>query len=181
MAEASAENQSFVAGRYMVEKAGKFKLRHYLEARLLAFRRETSYHACTKDMKMLFVVLGIVAASATIALTTMAAEAAGKKGNKLRHVVAFKFKDTAAKEDIKKVETAFRDLKRKIKEIQDYEWGTNNSPEKHNKGTTHGFILTFKSEKDRDTYLEHPEHKEFGKLVGPLLADVFVIDFWAQE
>src|SRR5688572_16882802 len=133
-------------------------------------------------MKTLFVLVGIALASATIALTTMAADAAGtNKGTKLRHVVAFKFKDTATKEDIKKVETAFRDLKKKIKEIQEYEWGTNNSPEDHNKGTTHGFILTFKSEKDRDTYLDHPEHKEFGKLVGPLLGDVFVIDFWAQE
>ena len=50
-----------------------------------------------------------------------------------------------------------------------------------NKGTTHGFILTFNSEKARDEYLVHPDHKEFGKLVGPLLADVFVIDFWAQD
>jgi len=133
-------------------------------------------------MKMIFVLLGIALASATVALTTMAADSAGaKKGTKLRHVVAFKFKETATPEDIKKVETAFRDLKKKVKEIQDYEWGINNSPEKHNKGTTHGFILTFKSEKDRDTYLEHPEHKEFGKLVGPLLGDVFVIDFWAQD
>jgi hypothetical protein len=57
----------------------------------------------------------------------------------------------------------------------------NNSPEKHNKGTTHGFILTFNNEKDRDAYLVHPDHKKFGELVGPLLADVFVIDFWAQE
>ncbi len=131
---------------------------------------------------MLSVLLGIAIASATIALTTTAADSAnGKKGNKLRHVVAFKFKDTATPEDIKKVETAFRDLKKKIKEIQDLEWGTNNSTEGHNKGTTHGWILTFKSEKDRDVYLVHPDHKEFGKLVGPVLADVFVIDFWARE
>lgn len=131
---------------------------------------------------MIFVLFGIALASATIALTTMAADSAGtKKGTKLRHVVAFKFKETATPDDIKKVETAFRDLKKKIKEIQDYEWGLNNSTEGFNKGTTHGFILTFKSEKDRDIYLKHPEHAEFGKLVTPLLGDVFVIDFWAQE
>jgi len=29
-------------------------------------------------------------------------------------------------------------------------------------------------------YLEHPEHKAFGKLIGPVLEDVFVIDFWAK-
>jgi len=99
----------------------------------------------------------------------------------LRHVVAFKFKETVTKEQIKQVEDAFRDLKKKISEISEFEWGINNSPEKHDKGFTHGFILTFKSEKDRDAYLPHPAHKEFGKLVGPLLADVFVIDFWAQK
>jgi hypothetical protein len=116
-----------------------------------------------------------------IAISAMAADAGAKKGKSLRHVVAFKFKETASKEDIKKVEDAFRDLKKKISAIVGYEWGTNNSPEKHNKGCTHGFILTFHSEKDRDDYLVHPAHKDFGKLVGPLLDDVFVIDFWAQE
>lgn len=126
---------------------------------------------------MLFIALGI---ATVLMLNVLAADASGKSG-KLRHVVAFKFKDTATQDDIKKVETAFRDLKKKIKEIQSYEWGTNNSPEKLNKGCTHGFILTFNSEKDRDAYLVHPDHKEFGKLVGPLLGDVFVIDFWAHD
>jgi hypothetical protein len=40
--------------------------------------------------------------------------------------------------------------------------------------------LTFKTAADRDAYLVHPDHKAFGSLVGPVLADVFVIDFWAQ-
>jgi hypothetical protein len=132
-------------------------------------------------MKMLITLLGIACAIAVTSLTSAAADAKSAKEGKLRHVVAFKFKETASAEDIKKVETAFRDLKKSIKEIVSYEWGTNNSPEKHNKGTTHGFILTFKNEKDRDAYLVHPEHDKFGKLVGPLLADVFVIDFFAQE
>jgi hypothetical protein len=133
-------------------------------------------------MKMLVVLLGIAVASTTIALTTMAADSGGatQKG-KLRHVVAFKFKESASKDDIKKVETAFRDLKKKIKEIVSYEWGMNNSPENKNRGCTHAFILTFNSEKDRDAYLVHPEHKAFGKIVGPVLDEVFVIDFWAQE
>ena len=104
-----------------------------------------------------------------------------QKGSKLLHVVSFKFKDTASKEQIKEVEVAFRDLKKKIPIIKHYQWGTNVSPEKHDKGFTHGFILTFDSEKDRDAYLVHPDHKAFGKLVGAVLADVFVIDFWAQE
>lgn len=110
-----------------------------------------------------------------------AAEKSEKSTGKLRHVVAFKFKEGTTKEQIKQVEDAFRDLKKKIKEIKAYEWGTNVSPEKHDKGFTHGFVLTFDSAKDRDTYLEHPDHKAFGKIVGPVLGDVFVIDFWAKE
>jgi hypothetical protein len=129
-------------------------------------------------MKMLVVLLGIAVASTTLALTAIGAESGGatQKG-KLRHVVAFKFKESASKDDIKKVETAFRDLKKKIKEIVSYEWGMNNSPENKNRGCTHAFIL----EKDRDAYLVHPEHKAFGKIVGPVLDEVFVIDFWAEE
>ena len=132
-------------------------------------------------MKMLITLLGIAVAIAFTTMTTSAADNASAKKGKLRHVVAFKFKDTATQDDIKKVETAFRDLKKKIKEIQSYEWGINNSTEGHNKGCTHGFILTFNNEKDRDAYLIHPDHKEFGKLVGPLLGEVFVIDFFAQD
>lgn len=131
-------------------------------------------------MKMISLLL-CAAFLVAVTFTGMAAEHADKKGKVLRHVVAFKFKETASKEDIKKVEDAFRALKKSIPQIKDYEWGINNSPEKHNKGTTHGFILTFASEKDRDDYLVHPEHKKFGGIVGPVLADVFVIDFWAQE
>ncbi|HEY0454882.1 MAG TPA: Dabb family protein [Verrucomicrobiae bacterium] len=114
-----------------------------------------------------------------LGLTSFAADAP-KKG-KLVHMVAFKFKDTASKEQIKEIEDAFRDLKKKIKEVQSYEWGTNISPENRNKGFTHAFIISFKSEKDRDTYLNHPDHKAFGKLLGPILGDVFVMDFWAEK
>src|SRR5437899_4686030 len=69
---------------------------------------------------------------------------------KLNHVVSFKFKATAKAADIKKVEDSFQALKQKIPQIVTFEWGTNVSKEKHDKGFTHCFILTFKSEKDRD-------------------------------
>jgi hypothetical protein len=98
----------------------------------------------------------------------------------LRHVVAFKFKEETSDAQIKELVKAFRGLKKKIPQIASFETGTNNSPEKLNKGHTHAFILSFKSEEDRDAYLIHPDHKEFGKLVGPIVDDVFVIDFWAK-
>ena len=98
----------------------------------------------------------------------------------LRHVVLFKFKDSATPAQIKEVENAFRALPAKIKEIKSLEWGTNNSPENLANGFTHCFFLTFKSEKDREAYLPHPAHKEFGKILGPHLDKVTVIDYWAQ-
>ena len=99
----------------------------------------------------------------------------------LQHVVCFKFKATASAEEIRKVETAFAALKTKIPGIESLAWGTNVSPEQFNKGFTHCFVLTFKSAKERDAYLVHPDHKDFGKLVGPAVEDVFVIDFQAKE
>jgi hypothetical protein len=111
-----------------------------------------------------------------------AADAPAKKGRgKLVHVVSFKFKDTAGAEGIRKVEEAFAALPGKIAQIATYETGTNVSPEKLDKGFTHAWVLTFHSAKDRDDYLVHPDHQAFGKLVGPHVADVFVIDFWAQK
>ena len=128
-------------------------------------------------MKIISLILVLVAVAA---LSTFAADSPAKS-KKLLHVVSFKFKPEASKGQIDDVVAAFRDLKKKIPVIQDFSWGTNVSPEKHDKGFTHGFILSFKSEKDRDAYLVHPDHKAFGKALGPILADVFVIDYWAQE
>lgn len=99
----------------------------------------------------------------------------------LRHVVLFKFKDNTSKEDIKKVEDAFRALPSQIKEIKDFEFGTNNSPEGLDQGFTHCFFLTFKSEADRAVYLPHPAHKAFGKVLGPHLDKVLVVDYWVGK
>ena len=118
-----------------------------------------------------------------LAFSAFAADANAKKTakGKLFHVVSIKFKDTATNEQIKAVEEAFRALKKKIPQISSLKWGTNVSPEKHDKGFTHCFVLTFDNEKDRDAYLVHPDHKAFGGVLGPVMADVFVIDFFAKK
>ena len=134
-----------------------------------------------KAMKSFLIAIA-AAVLASLAASAVAADSAGTKAKgKLIHMVSFKFKPTATPAQIKEVEDAFRALKKKIPRIVSYEWGTNVSPEKHDKGFTHGFILSFKSAADRDVYLGHPDHKKFGELVGPVLADVFVIDFWAKR
>lgn len=99
----------------------------------------------------------------------------------LRHVVLFAFKAESSEEDIREVEEAFNALPGKIPEIYDYEWGLNNSPEDHDKGFTHAYFLTFKSEADRGVYLPHPDHEAFGKILGPHLEDVLVVDYWTRD
>jgi hypothetical protein len=108
-------------------------------------------------------------------------KAAEKQRGELFHVVSFKFKPGATPEQIGLVEQSFASLKEKILGIQSLKWGTNVSPEKHDNGFTHCFVLTFATEKDRDAYLVHEDHKAFGKVVGPVMQDVFVIDFWAKQ
>jgi hypothetical protein len=122
------------------------------------------------------IITTLLLAFALLGLTT-AAQAA----DKLHHVVCLKFKSTATAQDIKQVEDAFRALKQKIPEVANLKWGTNISKEQRDKGFTHCFLLTFKNAKDRDTYLEHPEHKAFAKLVGPVLEDILVIDFKSKK
>ena len=126
----------------------------------------------------------IIGAGVVLAFCLMAAGTAfgqGSEGKLLRHVVCIKFKAGTSPEQIKTVEQAFRSLKTKIPQISSLEWGLNNSAEGRNKGFTHCFILGFKSDSDRAAYLPHSAHKAFGQVLGPVMDDVFVIDFWAQE
>lgn len=98
----------------------------------------------------------------------------------LRHFVLFKFKSGATKEQVAEVVKAFRALPSKIEAIHDFEAGTDVSIENKSKGFTHGFLVTFRNEADRAIYLPHPAHKEFVKLVGPVLEDVVVFDYWSK-
>lgn len=115
------------------------------------------------------------------ALTAALAETKEEKDSaKLRHVVMFKFKESATPEQIKEVEEAFAALPGKIPEIVGFEWGTNNSPEGLDQGLTHCFLLTFDDEAGRAVYLPHPEHKKFGTLLRPILEKVVVIDYFVK-
>ena len=130
-------------------------------------------------MKLLLLALLVtfsLAAAHSFAADSSAGDA---KGKALYHVVSFKFKETATKAQIKEVEDAFAALPSKIPTIRSFAGGIDVSPEKKSKGFTHCWVLTFASEKDRDGYIADPAHKDFGKLVGPVVADVFVIDFWS--
>ncbi len=116
---------------------------------------------------------------ASISVANVSAQKSTYKN--LRHVVLFKFKDDATSANIKSVEDAFLLLPGKISLIKDFEWGTNNSPEKLNEGLTHCFFASFLSEKDRDYYLVHPAHKAFVEVLKRFLDKVIVIDYWAKK
>lgn len=99
----------------------------------------------------------------------------------LRHVVLFQFKATSDEADVQKVVDAFAALPTKIPEIHDFEYGENNSPEGLNDGLTHCFLVTFRSERDREIYLPHPAHQAFVEVLKPHLEKVVVVDYWAEN
>jgi hypothetical protein len=125
-------------------------------------------------MKRFLIVLSIL-------LLTMSDSTAQNSEKLLRHVVLLKFKDSSSPTDIKKVEDAFCALPSKIATIKTFEWGTNNSPENLNQGFTHCFFVSFASEKDREVYLPHPEHKAFVSVLSPHLDKVLVLDYWTNK
>ena len=111
------------------------------------------------------------AALAMFTASTLAAD------GPIRHVVHFKFKADAEKAKVEKVVEEFAALEKKIDEIEEFEWGTNVSPEGLDKGFTHCWVVTFKNAKDRDAYLVHPAHKAFVEILKPVLAEALVVDF----
>jgi lysophospholipase L1-like esterase len=119
-----------------------------------------------------------VAEQMLTALVGGADKSEAKSGKKLRHVVLFKFKKDVTPEQIKEVEKAFGELPKKIDAIDSFEWGTDNSPEMLAQGYTHCFLVTFRDEKGRETYLPHPEHKKFVELALPRIESALVVDYW---
>lgn len=136
---------------------------------------------CCKFKYFSFCVLAFALLLAAVVAPGTAMSDTDSETKLLRHIVNFKFKDEASKEDVAKVVDAFRQLPSKISQIHDFEYGTNNSPENLNDGFTHCFLVTFKSEEDREAYLPHPAHQAFVEVLKPHLDKVMVIDYWAKE
>ena len=140
----------------------------------------------TSRLQTVLFALGFALGGALLASVVVRGPAAAqaqdeKQAAPLRHVVCFKFKDDATKEQIQEIVAGFAALPKKIDGITAFEWGTNNSPEGLSQGCTHCFVVTFKDAKARDAYLPHPAHKEFVALLMPRLDKVFVVDYFAQK
>jgi len=150
----------------------------------MALRHKPISNLWRIKMKRWLWILPVIILSSVIVVAFAAEKKESQEGKGLlRHFVSFKFKENTTPEQIKTVEDAFKALPQKIDCIADFEMGTNVSPEKLNKGFTHCFLLAFKTAKDRDAYLVHPAHKEFGKTLGTLgcVDDIVVLDFWNNK
>ena len=136
----------------------------------------------TYFIKLVFLILSIFFISCQQASETEEARSITQTtmAKSLRHIVLFKFNEASSQEDIDHVAREFALLPSKIKEVTDFEWGTNNSPEGLDKGFTHSFFVTFSSEADRQVYLKHPDHLAFLEILKPHLEDVLVIDYWTN-
>lgn len=113
-----------------------------------------------------------------IFMTTTPASAADAP---YRHVVLFKFKDSATAEQVQALEKAFGELVTKIDTVKDFEWGTNVSPEGLNDGFTHCFFVSFANKAGLDAYLPHAAHQEYVGKLKPLLDKVCVVDYVARK
>lgn len=104
-----------------------------------------------------------------------------RNGKVLRHIVNLKYKEEATETQVNEAVEIFVNLKNEIPEIVDIEWGVNDSTEGASKGFTHTFTLTFDDEHGREVYLFHKAHLDLVKKVGPIIGDVFVMDYWTKE
>ena len=103
-----------------------------------------------------------------------------REGKVLRHMVNLTYKENATEAQIDEAVKAFVNLKNEIPEIADIEWGLNDSTEGHSKGLTHCFTLTFNDEHAREIYLFHKAHLDMVSEIGPIIADVLVLDYWTK-
>lgn len=99
----------------------------------------------------------------------------------LRHIVMFAFKEDATTDQVDEVVAAFAALPGKIDSITDFEHGSDVSVEDKAKGFTHCFVVTFKDQAGLDAYLPHAAHQEFVQLIGPVIKDVLVFDYWTED
>ncbi len=128
-----------------------------------------------RNLKNTLVIILLLSTSCFLLLSTIAV-----KPQKLRHVVAFKFKPEISPEQMQKAAKDFLALKSKVPQIIEIEGGPDLSFQKKNGKFTHCFMVTVKDEKELAAYGVHPDHKAFSQSVDPLLAEVMIVDYWVD-
>ncbi|KAF1960139.1 hypothetical protein CC80DRAFT_489355 [Byssothecium circinans] len=101
------------------------------------------------------------------------------------HIVLFEFKKGATSFQVKDVTSRMLALKKsclhpstKRPYIKSITGGKDNSPEGLQNGASHGFIVHFASNEDRNYYVnDDPSHQAFKEAAGPYLEKAIVVDF----
>ena len=83
----------------------------------------------------------------------------------IRHVVLFKLKFDVNVKTVDQVFLALKSLQTKIPGILSISTGHDNSPERLQRGHTHGFTVDFTDAAARDAYLPHPAHQAVGAMI----------------
>jgi hypothetical protein len=104
-----------------------------------------------------------------------------RKDRELKHALFLKFKDTATGEQVKEVEQLIAKLPSQCDTIKAFEWGKNNSTEKHDDGFTHAFMFTFDDIKGLKAYASTPEHKAALEKIMAAAEKGRVFDFWTKD
>ena len=126
-------------------------------------------------------ILPCILTTLAVLTTTIMPTPAPAAEKVLRHVVMYKFKDSATPAQVQEVIDAFAGLPKKVNTIVAFEHGTNVSREGKSEGFTHVFVVTFKSEADLAAYLVHPAHDEYVKVVRDRRDKVVVFDYWTDK
>ena len=94
----------------------------------------------------------------------------------IEHIVLFRWKSDATREQIHRVVTELRALKGQIDGIVDLTCGENFSPRAQ--GFTHGLVVRFTDRAALAAYGPHPKHQHVVEtLINPIRADILAFDF----
>lgn len=104
-----------------------------------------------------------------------------RKDREVKHALFVKFKESATEDEINDAIAALEKLPSQCDTIKAFEWGQNNSPEKHDEGFTHCFMFTFDNVDGLKKYAATPEHKEVVRKVVAVAEKGRVLDFWTKE
>jgi stress responsive alpha/beta barrel protein len=102
------------------------------------------------------------------------------KERQLKHAVFLKFKEDVGEEQVKELEEALAKLPSQCKTVKAFEWGKNNSPEKHDEGFTHCFMFTFDDPEGVKAYAEEPAHQAVVEKLKATAEKARVLDFWTK-
>ncbi|XAL99276.1 Dabb family protein [Phycisphaeraceae bacterium D3-23] len=124
---------------------------------------------------MLLIALGVTAGCSTTTQSSRDVSA----DPVFRHIVMFKFNDTATEQQIADIVAGFNALPGQIEQITAYEHGLNTNTDDNANGFTHIFLVTFANEEGLAVYGPHPAHQAFVAELLPVLDEVLVADYWA--